>query len=208
MEYNTQRSKLILPEFGRNVQKVIESITNVEDKQLRTQLANNFIETLSQMYQEEKEGDFIHKLWDQMYIMSDYQLDVDSKYPKPTPEEVNVKPRRISYKNNKIRYRHFGNNVQMLIDNIIEMEDSEEKDKSIKLLILQMKKLYLTWNRDSIDDELIYENIEELSNGQIKITDEIISDLSVNKNLSKSSTNKRKQSSNKSKSSKNKSKKK
>lgn len=208
MEYNTQRSKLILPEFGRNVQKVIESITNVEDKQLRTQLANNFIETLSQMYQEEKKGDFIHKLWDQMYIMSDYQLDVDSKYPKPTPEEVNVKPRRISYKNNKIRYRHFGNNVQMLIDNIIEMEDSEEKDKSIKLLILQMKKLYLTWNRDSIDDELIYENIEELSNGQIKITDEIISDLSVNKNLSKSSTNKRKQSSNKSKSSKNKSKKK
>ena len=99
MEYNTQRSKLILPEFGRNVQKVIEGITSVEDKQLRTQLANKFVETLSQMYQDEKEGDFIHRLWDQVYIMSDYKLDVDSKYPKPTPEEVNIKPRRISYKN-------------------------------------------------------------------------------------------------------------
>lgn len=204
MEYNTQRSKLILPEFGRNVQKVIEGITSVEDKQLRTQLANKFVETLSQMYQDEKEGDFIHRLWDQVYIMSDYKLDVDSKYPKPTPEEVNIKPRRISYKNNKIRYRHFGNNVQMLIDKIVEMEDSEERDNAIKLLILQMKKLYLTWNRDSLDDELIYENIEELSKGEIEITNEITSDLSKNKNHSRNSSNKRKQSSNKSKSSRNK----
>ncbi|MDD4142193.1 MAG: DUF4290 domain-containing protein [Bacteroidales bacterium] len=172
MEYNTDRERLILPEYGRNLQKMIESISSIEDKELRSAVVKDIVNVMAQMTAGNKDGDFWHKLWDQVYIMSDYQLDINSPFPVPTPEEVHAKPKTLPYKPNNIKFRHYGNLIHSLINEVINMEDSSEKDKCITLLATQMKKLYLTWNRDTVDDELIFKNMEELSDSQISLNPE------------------------------------
>ena len=119
MSYNTSREKIVLPEFGRNFQSMVEYINTIEDKTLRTKAAYRLVEVMSNMTTAAKEGDFNRKLWDQMFIMSDYKLDVDSPYPMPEREEVNKKPMTVNYNVNNIHFRHYGNLIHSLINKSI-----------------------------------------------------------------------------------------
>jgi len=170
MDYNTAREKLFLPEHGRNIQKMIDYIASIEDDEKRTKYAFNLVNVLYNLSNNDsKDGDFLHKIWDQVYIMSDYKLVVDSPFPAPTPEEIAAKPKRIPYNVNRIKYKHYGNLTQVLINKVAALPDGEKKEKTIAMIATQMKKLYLVWNRESVDDELIFENMQELATEGINI---------------------------------------
>ena len=131
-DYNTSRSKLILPEYGRNIQKMVEYIMTVEDREERNKLAHAVIIIMGNMNPHLRDiNDFKHKLWDHLAIMSDFKLDIDYPYEIPKPEEFMGKPRRVYYNNNDIRYRHYGRVIEMMIEEASKFPEGEEKDESL-----------------------------------------------------------------------------
>ncbi|MFA8434432.1 MAG: DUF4290 domain-containing protein [Marinifilaceae bacterium] len=173
MDYNSTRKRLILPEYGRNVQKMVNYALTVEDREERSRVARSIIAIMGNMYPHLRDiSDFRHKLWDHLAIMSNFKLDIDSPYELPTLEKLHEKPEQLPYSDLKIRYRHYGKTVEALIKKAIEMEESKEKTVLITLIANHMKKSFLNWNKDSVTDEKIFKDIEELSKGQIKISDD------------------------------------
>lgn len=173
MEYNTKRRELIIPEYGRNIQKMVEYAMSIEDREKRTAYANLIISSMNNVNPDAKNiVDFKHKLWDHLYIISDYKLDVDSPYPVPDKNEIQSQPQSLSYKNNKIEFGPYGNIIEKMIEVIIQMEDGDEKQELIALIAQQLKKSYLQWNRDSVDDQLILKHFDQLSKGMLKLEDD------------------------------------
>jgi hypothetical protein len=169
MDYNSDRSKLALPEYGRNLQNMVNHIMTIEDRNERNRAARTIIDIMGTMYPYLRDiNDFKHKLWDHLAIMSNFQLDIDYPYTPPSPEFFNTPPRRIPYSINTIRYRHYGKTIEFLIDKAAVHEDEKERDLLIKLIANHMKKSYVMWNKDSITDDKIFLDIEELSKGRIK----------------------------------------
>lgn len=192
MEYNIHRKKLEIPEYGRNVQKMIDYALTIEDREKRTAFAKIIINTMSQINTSCKEvADYKHKLWDHLHIMAEYKLDVDSPYPKPNEEDQIIKPERLKYKNSKIRFRPYGKNIENMIDKVIEMPDGEEKQALIEMIAQQLKKSYLQWNINSCDDEMILQHFEDLSHGKLKLQEDFKLH-STRKILSNNSNNKKK----------------
>ncbi|MBN3035982.1 MAG: DUF4290 domain-containing protein [Bacteroidales bacterium] len=174
MEYNTTRDKLIIKEYGRNIHKMIEHAKTIEDKEKRTQYARMLISIMGQINPQAKEaGDYKHKLWDHLYMMTGFDLDVDAPYPPPSPHFMESKPKKISYKSNHIRYRHYGANIVKIIEAVAEMEDGAEKDALVMTIANHMKKSYLNWNRDSVNDELITDHLHELSGNRLEVKEEM-----------------------------------
>lgn len=174
MEYNTTRNKLIISEYGRNIQKMIEYAITIEDSEKRNKSANLIINIMAQMNPRIREsGDYKHKLWDHMFIISDFKLDVDSPYPKLTKNILYSKPEKISYQDNHIRFRHYGKNIEKIINKAIEYEDGPEKEALIKTIANHLKKSYLNWNRDSVNDELILDHLASLSKDNLKLNKEV-----------------------------------
>lgn len=168
MEYNTQKKKLLLPEYGRNIQKMVDHIMTIEDRAERTRAAKTVIDVMGNLYPHLRDvPDFRHKLWDHLAIMSEFRLDIDTPYPLPSMEKINEKPDKISYGNNRIKYRHYGKSVEKLIDKIKELQDPEQKRALIVLTANHMKKSFLTWNKDSVEDEQIYNDINTYYGGPI-----------------------------------------
>jgi len=175
MEYNTDRPKLIIPEYGRNVQKMIDYCMSIEDRDVRNEQAQSIIEVMGNLNPHLRDvPDFKHKLWDQMFIMSDFKLDVDSPYPIPSKETFMERPETIPYPHKSKKYRFYGNNLKLMIDEAIKREDNDEKEALIKVLANHMKKSYLNWNRDVVDDQTIFNHLYELSNGKIDLRDKDI----------------------------------
>ncbi len=173
MEYNTQREKLIIPEYGRNIQKMIEYTVGVEDREKRNKYARIIVNIMAQMNPSIREqSDYVHKLWDHLFIISDFKLDVDSPYPPPSKDVLVRKPDPIKYSDNKIKYRPYGKYVERMIEKIAEMDDSPEKEELIRIIANHLKKSYLNWNRDSVNDETILKHLEELSGGRLKLTED------------------------------------
>ena len=169
-DYNTSRNKLILPEYGRNIQKMVEHILTMEDREDRNRLAQAVIIIMGNMNPHLRDiNDFKHKLWDHLAIMADFKLDIDFPYEIPQPEEFAEKPRRVSYNNSDIRYRHYGHIVENLIKEAIKLPESEDKDTLIRLIANHMKKSYLAWNRDSVTDEIIFNDLYELSGKKLTV---------------------------------------
>jgi molybdopterin converting factor small subunit len=169
-DYNTSRPKLILPEYGRNIQKMVEHILTIGDREERNRLAQAVIIIMGNMNPHLRDiNDFKHKLWDHLAIMSDFQLDIDYPYEIPQPEEFAEKPRRVSYNTNEIRYRHYGRIVESLIKEAIKLPEGEDKDTLTKLIANHMKKSYLAWNRDSVTDEIIFNDLYELSGKKLTV---------------------------------------
>jgi len=174
MEYNTTRNKLVISEYGRNIQKMIEYAITIEDREKRNKSANFIINIMAQMNPRIREsGDYKHKLWDHMFIISDFKLDVDSPYPKLTKNILYSKPENISYQDNNIRFRHYGKNIEKIINKAIEYEDGPEKEALIKTIANHLKKSYLNWNRDSVNDELILDHLASLSKDNLKLNKEV-----------------------------------
>lgn len=170
IDYNTTRNKLVISEYGRNIQKMIEYALTVEDREKRTQAAHVIVSVMAQMNSHAKDTvDFEQKLWDHLHIISDFSLDVECPFPAPDKHEIEAKPDRVPYQNNNIKYKHYGRNLEMIIEKAIALEAGEEKDAFIKTIANHLKKSYLNWNRDSVNDELILQHLEILSGGKLKL---------------------------------------
>jgi len=174
MEYYTQLEKLIIPEYGRNIQMMIEYIVNLPDREKRNRMAHALVNIMAQLHPEMREvGDVKRKLWDHLYIMSDFKLDVDSPFPAPSPQTLLDKPQQLSYPYKDIKFRHYGKNLELLIEKAILMEDGPAKNAFIKVIANHMKKSYLTWNRDSVSDEVIGQHLNFLSEGKLTLSEDI-----------------------------------
>ncbi|MBN2521189.1 MAG: DUF4290 domain-containing protein [Bacteroidales bacterium] len=173
MDYNTSRKKLSLPEYGRNIQKMVDYIVSIKDKEERNDLAKAIIQIMGNMNPHLRDiSDFKHKLWDHLAIMSDFKLDIDYPYDLPARETFTSKPRPVDYNINEIRYKHYGRVIELLIERAVEMPESEEKEALIQVIANHMKKSYLTWNKDSVDDWVIFKDLKELSKSKISIDEE------------------------------------
>ncbi len=191
LEYNAERPKLIIPEYGRHLQKLIEQAVELEDREERNKAAKYIISVMGSLNPHLRDvPDFQHKLWDQIFIMSDFRLDVDSPYPIPSKEMLAQKPDRLAYPQNFPKYRFYGNNIKYMIDVANKWDDGELKNALIMVIANHMKKSYLSWNKDTVKDEVIFEHLLELSGGKINLlkTDEELSAstdlMRVNKKVS------------------------
>lgn len=172
MDYNTDQAKMTISEYGRNVHRMIEHCMELEDREERNRCARSIIKVMSFLNPSLMQyADFNHKLWDHLFIMSDYALDVDSPYPKPTREEMTARPEPLKYPQSDIRFRHYGKIVEDLIRQACEEEDPKIRDLYSDQLAQLMKRQYLNWNRDSVNDILIVQQLEQLSKGKLKITE-------------------------------------
>lgn len=170
MEYNTERPKIAIPEYGRNVQRMIEFAVSVKDRDERNRVARAIISVMGQLNPHLRDvTDFKHKLWDHLFIIADFKLDVDSPYPIPNAETFQTKPDKVSYPDKKIRYRHYGKIIEKIIQKAVEFEDGDEKKVLVEMIANSMKKSYLMWNRDSVTDDVIFDQLKELSKGQLKL---------------------------------------
>ena len=170
MDYNTTRTKLVLPEYGRNIQKMVEYALTIEDKTERNKIANAIIAILGNKKTHLRDiPDFRHKLWDHLAIMSDFKLDIDSPFPLPDKKDLNKKPNKIPYKTDNLKYKHYGKNINLFIQQAVETEDETKRNNLILIIANHMKYLYLKWNRDAVTDETIFNDLEKLSNGKLKL---------------------------------------
>ncbi|MGM0613654.1 MAG: DUF4290 domain-containing protein, partial [Bacteroidota bacterium] len=163
MEYNTEREELRIPEYGRNIQKMVHALNDEPDRDKRTQMAKVIVKIMAQVRQSkdaEVGGDLYHKLWDHLFIISDFTLDVDSPYPMPSPEILKWEPEKLERDKENIRYRYFGRNIQKIIKQVAELEEGEQKETLINSLANHLKKLFLIWNKESVDDEIIFKQME------------------------------------------------
>ena len=173
MEYNTTRKRLEMPEYGRNVQKMINYAVSIEDKERRLKVAHVIVNIMAQMHPKLREtADYKQKLWDHLVIISNWQLNVEGPYPEPPRDVLASKPDRVPYSEGKIKYRPYGKNIEAIIDKAIEHEEGPAKDAFMRGIANHLKKSYLNWNRDSVNDELIFEHFADLSNGKLVLDEE------------------------------------
>ncbi|MCQ2133453.1 MAG: DUF4290 domain-containing protein [Bacteroidales bacterium] len=174
LEYNTEREKLRMPEYGRNVLKMVEDVLAIEDREQRSRQAMGIVKVMEllnpQVHQEEN---WEQKLWDHLHIISGFKLDVDSPYPMPKIEEMEVKPMPIPLKGRQVKATHYGRNIESIIDLIASQEDGDQKTAMIRSLAIYMRQQYLIWNKDSVADETIFNDIEKLSDYRIKVPEGI-----------------------------------
>ncbi|MFI0426639.1 MAG: DUF4290 domain-containing protein [Flavobacterium sp.] len=171
LEYNSQRSHLIIPEYGRHLQKLIDQATAIEDREERNKAAKYIISVMGSLNPHLRDvPDFQHKLWDQLFIMSDFNLEVDSPYPIPSKDILTQKPERLKYPQNFPKYRFYGNNIKYMIDVANSWEESELKNALVLVIANHMKKCYLSWNKDTVTDEVIFEHLLELSSGKLNLS--------------------------------------
>ena len=168
--YNTEREKLNMPEYGRNVQKMVEYLKGIEDRDKRNEQARAVVKVMEflnpQVYLQEN---YEQKLWDHLQIISNFELDIDSPYPKPSKERLYERPEVIPIKQKPIKATHYGRNIESIIDLIAEQEDGEVKTSMIRSLAIYMRQQYLIWNKDSVADQTIFQDIEKLSDYRIKV---------------------------------------
>lgn len=193
LEYNAERPHLIIPEYGRHLQKLIDQATEIADRGERNKAARYIISVMGTLNPHLRDvPDFQHKLWDQIFIMSDFKLDVDSPYPIPNKEILHQKPERLNYPQNFPKYRFYGNNIKYMIDVANKWEEGELKNALIMVIANHMKKSYLSWNKDTVKDEVIFEHLFELSDGKINMmkTDEELSNTTDLMRVNKKQSNK------------------
>jgi len=172
LEYNSERTHLIIPEYGRHIQKLVNHCISLEDIAERNKMAKAIVDVMGNLQPHLRDvPDFKHKLWDQLFIMADFKLDVDSPYEKLEKEVLQAKPERLEYPKYASKYRYYGNNIQTMIDTALTWEDGDARDALYYTIANHMKKCYLNWNKDTVDDKIIFKHLVELSKGKIDLTD-------------------------------------
>jgi hypothetical protein len=173
MDYNTQREQMEIPEYGRHLHKMIEDCVKIEDRAKRSRTAEFIVNVMAQMNPRVKEsGDYRQKLWDHLYIISDFKMDVDSPYPPPSQEVLHSRPMQIKNQQSSIRYRHYGKYIEQIIEKAALYDEGPEKEALIKTIANHLKKSYLNWNKNTVDDDVILANLAELSKSRLKPGDE------------------------------------
>lgn len=176
MEYNTKQKKLPLPEYGRSVQKMVDHALTIEDRAERQQCAETIVNIMGSMFPNLRNElpDYKRKLWDHLAIMSDFKLDIDYPVEVIRKETFTEPPTHIAYKTGEIRNKHYGRIVESMIEHACTMEEGEERDRFIELILVQMKKNYIAWNKDGVEDKRIFEDLRYCSNGKIDIEESSI----------------------------------
>jgi len=173
MRYNTQEKRLALPEYGRNIQNMVDYCVAISDREERTQCANTIVNIMGNMFPHLRDvNDFKHILWDHLAIMADFALDIDYPYEVIKREDMYVKPDKLPYSQGKIAYKHYGKNLENMIHKANQYEEGEQKDYLISLLANHMKKSFMNWNKENVDDKKIFKDLEELSGGRIILNEE------------------------------------
>ena len=162
-----------MPEYGRAVQRMVDHAITIEDRAERQRCANTIIAIMGNMFPQLRDvSDFNHKLWDHLAVMTDFKLDIDYPYELVSPASLHPTPQRLSYPKGGIRYRHYGRCIEEMIKKAGTMSEGEERDELLRLIAAQMKKEYILWNKDNVEDSKIIEDIREYSNGQILLSEE------------------------------------
>jgi hypothetical protein len=170
-DYNTQRPFIILKEYGRNVQKLVEYIRTVPSKEKRTELAYTLIELIKQLTPTIKDQpENPQRVWDDLYIIADFNLDINSPYPVPAREILFKKPDKVDYPQGQVRFKHYGKNIEKLVKEALKMEDPQEREDAIIYLGKLMKTFYGNWNKETLDDSVILKDIQEMSGGALNMT--------------------------------------
>lgn len=171
MEYNTSRPQLHMPEYGRIIQQLVERCQELPSKEERNEMAVAIVDFMGQRNpQLRDEENYKHKLWDHLFILSNYDLDVDSPYPIPTAEEMRVKPKRMEYPKLQGDFKFYGKSILQLIDKAIQLDAGEEKDALIQVIANNMKKSYNVYNKEHVQDEVIFRHLKDLSNDKLDLT--------------------------------------
>lgn len=172
LEYNTERPHLIIPEYGRHIQKMVDQAIAEEDVEKRNKQAKSIIAVMGNLNPHLRDvADFQHKLWDQLFIISDFKLDVDSPYEKPSRELLRERPEALEYPQNFPKYRFYGNNIKRMIDVAISWEEGDMRDGLVLTIANHMKKCFLNWNKDTVEDDVIFNHLYELSEGKLNLKD-------------------------------------
>ena len=179
LEYNTERPKLFIPEYGRHFQKMVDHAVAIEDREERNKVANSIISVMGNLQPHLRDvPDFQHKLWDQLFIMADFKLDVDSPFPITSKEVLQQRPEPLEYPQNHPKYRFYGNNIKRMIDVAVKWEEGDMRSGLEYAIANHMKKCYLVWNKDTVEDSVIFNHLKELSDGEIDLakSDESLTD--------------------------------
>lgn len=191
LDYNTEREKLAMPEYGRNVLKMIEDVKRIQDRDNRSEQARAVVRVMELLNPQVHNADnWEQKLWDHLFIMAGYDLDVDSPYPVPSPEQRKARPEVIPLSKKPIKATHYGRNIESIIDLIASEPEGEQKTAMIRSLAMYMRQQYLIWNKDSVADETIFNDIEKLSGDRIMIPEGLtLSRISSDSNFSRPGMN-------------------
>ena len=181
MEYNTQRAHLKLREYGRNVQNLVEHIRNEKDQEKRNKQAATLVELMKQVNPNLNKDteEYDQKIWDDVFIISGFDMNVESPFPKPEPSVLDKKPEKMTYFSNEIKYKHYGRSIEILIQKAIELEDPKEKEGAVIVIGKLMKSFFQTWNKDHIEDEQVLANIKKMSNNQLDINIENVKEFNL-----------------------------
>ncbi len=175
LDYNTQLKRLQLPEYGRNIQRMVDHALTIEDKEERARCVQTIISIMGNLFPHLRDvPDFKHKLWDHLAIMSDFKLEIDYPYEVIQPGELNSKPDKVPYSSKKIKVRHYGKFLEDLIDKAVAMEDGPERTRLIELMANHMKKSILSSTRETVEDQKIYDDLKVLSDGKIQVNEETV----------------------------------
>jgi len=170
LEYNSEREHLLIPEYGRHLQKLVNHCIAIEDDEERNKMARAIVDVMGNLQPHLRDvPDFKHKLWDQLFIISDFKLKAESPYPQPSKEELQEKPEALPYPKTASKYRFYGNNIQTMIDVVLSWDEGEKREGLTYVVANHMKKCYLNWNKDTVDDEVIFKHLFELSDGKIDL---------------------------------------
>lgn len=174
MDYNTQREKLMMPEYGRNVQKMVEYVKAIEDKDKRNEQVKAVVEVMGILNPTLRDiQDFKHKLWDHVQIISKFDIDIESPFPIPTKETFLKRPEKIHVEKTPVKAAHYGRNIENMIEIVAAKEDGEVKDAMIKALATYMRQQYLIWNKDTVSEETIFNDMRKLSNDKLIVPEYI-----------------------------------
>ncbi|KAB2826677.1 MAG: DUF4290 domain-containing protein [Bacteroidales bacterium] len=173
MEYPSSEGNLILPEYGRHVQQMVNHAITIEDREERSRCVRSIVTIMGNMFPHLRDvNDFKHKLWDHVAIMSDFKLDIDFPYEIVDPGKLNAPPDRVPYPANKMRYVHYGSTLEKMIERVADYEEGEERNELIRLIANQMKKCFQSWNKEVVDNRKIFTDLKELSKGKIDLDEE------------------------------------
>ena len=180
MEYNTTRSNLILREYGRNFHKLVDYVKAIKEKEKRSKLSQTLIKMMKVTHPSFNDQSEVEaKLWDDLFIMAEYDMNIESPYPKPVKKSSADKPERLKYPKNKIKYRHYGKKIELLIDEACKLKNDEDKETAIIHIGKIMKSFFSMWNKESIDNNVIVQNIKELSDNKLSIDIEKVTKLNL-----------------------------
>lgn len=174
-DYNSQRVSIILKEYGRNIQDLVRQLGEIEDREERNRFAYTLVELMRQLNPAAREThETAQKVWDDLHIISNFELDLDGPYPKPDPSIIEKKPLRMEYPQGNVRFKHYGRNLERMVEEVVAKEDEEEKEAGTIFLGKMMKNFGHVWNKENVDDMVILKQIKELSKGELTLDTEMV----------------------------------